>query len=124
MIDSKQVRIVALDLPTSWNLTGPDDEFTVRMFAAVNGMMLDILAAVARKDFEDRRRRQAEGSARTKAAGLYKGRSENKARNKAIAGMLQDGRTWREVMDATGCGRTLLAEISRQLKARSTKAES
>jgi len=70
LIDAKEVRIVALDLPTSWNLTAPADEFTARMFAAVNAMMLDVLAAVARKDYEDRRRRQAEGTAKARAAGL------------------------------------------------------
>lgn len=112
-IDAKQVRIVALDLPTSWSLTSPSDDFTGRMFAAVNSMMLDVLAAVTRKDYEDRRRRQSEGTARAKAAGLYKGRPENKARNAVIATMLRDGRTWREIMDATGCSRTLLAKIAR-----------
>ena len=55
-IGAKQVRIVALDLPTSWSLVAPPDEFTARMFAAVNNMMLDVLAAVARKDYDDRRR--------------------------------------------------------------------
>lgn len=112
-IDNKQVRVVALDLPTSWSLVAPVDEFTGRMFAAVNSMMLDVLAAVARKDYEDRRRRQSEGTVRAKEAGLYKGRPENKARNTAIAAMLRDGRTWREIMDATGCSRTLLAKIAR-----------
>ena len=58
-IDARQVRIVALDLPTSWSLAAPADDFTDRMFAAVNNMMLDVLAAVARKDYEDRRRRQS-----------------------------------------------------------------
>jgi len=115
-IDAKQVRIVALDLPTSWGLATPVDDFSARMFAAVNSMMLDVLAAVARKDYEDRRRRQAEGTARAKAAGLYKGRPENKARNAAIATMLRDGRSWREIMDATGCSRTLLAKLTRDLK--------
>ena len=117
-IDAKQVRIVALDLPTSWNLAAPADEFTGRMFAAVNNMMLDVLAAVARKDYEDRRRRQAEGTARAKVAGLYKGRPENKARNTAIAAMLGSGRTWREIMDGTGCSRTLLAKIAGELRSR------
>ena len=117
-IDTKQVRIVALDLPTSWNLAAPADEFTGRMFAAVNNMMLDVLAAVTRKDYEDRRRRQAEGTARAKAVGLYKGRPENKARNAAIAAMLGSGRTWREIMDGTGCSRTLLAKIAGELRAR------
>ncbi|KQN89956.1 resolvase [Sphingomonas sp. Leaf231] len=113
MIDAKQVHIVALDLPTSWALTEPADEFTGRMFAAVNAMLLDVLAAVARKDYVDRRRRQAEGIVKAKAAGLYKGRPANKARNAAISSLLRDGRTWREIMDATGCSRTLLAKIAR-----------
>ena len=88
-IEAKQVRIVALDLPTSWGLAAPSDDFTRRMSAAVNAMMLDVLAAVARKDYEGRRRRQAEGTAKAKAAGLYKGRQENTARNEGIAAMLQ-----------------------------------
>lgn len=112
-IDGKQIRIVALDLPTSWSLVDPADEFTSRMFAAVNSMMLDVLAAVARKDYEDRRRRQAEGTERAKRSGLYKGRPANTERNRAIANMLRD-HTWREVMAATGCSRTLLAKIARE----------
>jgi len=113
LIDSRQVRIVALDLPTSWSIATPSDEFTSRMFAAVNAMMLDVLAAVARKDYEDRRRRQAEGTAKAKAAGLYKGRPENKTRNAAISSLLRDGRSWRDIMAATACSRTLLAKIAR-----------
>ena len=71
-IDTKQVRIAALDLPTSWTLLGATkDDFTSRMLSAVNGMLLDMLAAVARKDYEDRRRRQAEGQAKAKAEGRY-----------------------------------------------------
>jgi DNA invertase Pin-like site-specific DNA recombinase len=68
-LDAKQIRVVAVDLPTSWLLASPGDEFTARMFAAVNGMMLDVLAAVARKDYDDRRRRQAQGQAKAKAEG-------------------------------------------------------
>src|SRR5437763_426786 len=70
-LDAKEVRVVALDLPTSWMLTS-GDEFTKRMFAAVNGMMLDVLAAVARKDYDDRRRRQAQGVAKAKREGKYR----------------------------------------------------
>jgi hypothetical protein len=53
------------------------DEFTGRMFEAINGMLLDMLAAVARKDYDDRRRRQAQGQAKAKAEGRYKGRPED-----------------------------------------------
>jgi len=60
-----------------------------------------------------RRRRQAEGTAKAKAAGLYKGRPANKTRNDAIASLLSDGRSWRYIMDAMKCSRTLLAKIAR-----------
>ncbi|EIM73764.1 resolvase [Nitratireductor aquibiodomus RA22] len=61
-IASKRVRVVALDLPTSHQLIKPGaDEFSARMLDAINGMMLDMLAAIARKDYEDRRRRQCSG---------------------------------------------------------------
>jgi DNA invertase Pin-like site-specific DNA recombinase len=64
------MRIVALDLPTSWMMaTNAGDESTVRMFEAINGMLLDMLAAVARKDYVDRRHRQAQGQAKAKAEG-------------------------------------------------------
>jgi hypothetical protein len=50
------MRVVALDLPTSWMMaTNTADEFNGRMFEAINGMLLDMLAAVARKDYDDRR---------------------------------------------------------------------
>jgi DNA invertase Pin-like site-specific DNA recombinase len=91
-VDARQVRIVALDLPTSWMLlNGSKDDFSGRMLSAINGMMLDMLAAIARKDYEDRRRRQAEGQAKAKAAGKYKGRAEDTKRNGAIAAMLERG---------------------------------
>lgn len=113
-IDERQVRVVALDLPTSWMLAAPADDFTGRMFAAVNGMMLDVLAAVARKDFEDRRRRQKEGQAKAKAAGLYKGRAEDVTRNATIAGLLAKGVPWSQVQAATGCSRATVAKIAKR----------
>jgi len=47
-LTARRVRVVALDLPTSWMMaTSNTDEFTGRMFEAINGMLLDMLAAVA-----------------------------------------------------------------------------
>jgi DNA invertase Pin-like site-specific DNA recombinase len=37
-------------------------------------MLLDMLAAVARKDYEDRSRRQLDGIQKAKEQGAYKGR--------------------------------------------------
>lgn len=116
-IAARQIRVVALDLPTSWIMaTTHADDFTVRMFEAVNGMMLDVLAAVARKDFEDRRRRQAEGQARAKAEGKYQGRPADEKRHKAIADMLGRGMSWSAVIDATGCSRTTVAAVAKAMR--------
>ena len=110
-LEARQIRVVALDLPTSWQLALPGDEFTARMFAALNAMMLDMLAAVARKDYEDRRRRQAQGIVKAKAAGAYRGRPEDTARNAGIAGMLRSGMSWTAIQGATGCSRATIAKV-------------
>lgn len=116
-LDRRQIRVVALDLPTSWMLASPADEFTARMFGAVNAMMLDVLAAVARKDYEDRRRRQAQGQAKAKAEGRYRGRNENTARNDGIAAMLKGGASWTKIQAATGCSRATVAKIAKRFTA-------
>jgi DNA invertase Pin-like site-specific DNA recombinase len=111
-LDAKQIRIVALDLPTSGMLAAPADEFTGRMLSALNGMMLDMLAAVARKDYVDRRRRQAQGIAQRKAAGLYRGRPEDVDRNRGISAMLAGGAAWSTIQRATGCSRATIAKVA------------
>ncbi|MCC0016339.1 MAG: recombinase family protein [Rhodobiaceae bacterium] len=114
-IKGRKVRIVALDLPTSWGMASAgEDGFTARMLEAVNGMLLDMLAAIARKDYEDRLRRQAEGIKRAKAAGKYRGRPADKKRNAAIVKMLKRGDSWREIIDATGASRSTLARLAKQ----------
>lgn len=115
---ARHVRVVALDLPTSWTMAGPKaDAFTARMFDAINGMLLDVLAAVARKDYDDRRRRQVQGQAKAKAEGRYKGRPENTKRNAGIAKMLKGGASWSDVQGAFGCSRATVAKIARQARA-------
>jgi len=115
-IDARQVRVVALDLPTSWMLAAPSDEFTARMFSAMNSMLLDVLAAVARKDYAGRRRRQAEGQMKAREAGRYRGRPEDLKRNAAIKEMLRKGLSWSQVQDATGCSRATVAKVAARVR--------
>jgi DNA invertase Pin-like site-specific DNA recombinase len=111
-ISKKRVRVVALDLPTSWQLAKQGDDLTQRMLEALNGMMLDMLAAIARKDYEDRRRRTAQGIAKAKLVpGKYKGRPENIEKNTAILALLAAGNTWSEVCAATGASRSTLSRL-------------
>lgn len=115
-IAGKRVRVVALDLPTSHQLIQPGaDEFTARMLDAINGMMLDMLAAIARKDYEDRRRRQKQGVEKAKAAGAYRGRPEDGKRNAGITAMLRAGQSWSSIIAATGCSRSTLARLSKRM---------
>lgn len=114
-IKSRRVKVVALDLPTSWDmLTAKPDDLQSRMLDAINSMMLDMLAAIARKDYEDRRRRQAQGIARAKAEGAYKGRPEDAERNAAIIKMLKAGQSWSSIVSATGCSRSTLSRLAKR----------
>jgi DNA invertase Pin-like site-specific DNA recombinase len=73
-----------------------------------------MLAAIARKDYEDRRRRTAEGIAKAKQVdGKYKGRPENVAKNTAILALLAAGNTWSEVCAATGASRSTLSRLTK-----------
>ncbi len=115
-IRQRQVRVVALDLPTSWAMTSEDiDEFTRRMQEALNGMMLDMIAAIARKDYDDRRRRQAQGITKAKAEGRYRGRPEDTQRNSAIQTMLKSGQSWSSIVSATGASRSTLARLAKRV---------
>ena len=58
---------------------------------AVNNMLVDILATMACKDYELRRQRSAQGIAKAKTMGAYKGRPENIERNNGIAKILAGG---------------------------------
>ena len=117
-IQSRQIKIIALDLPTSWSMTKVDgDPFTARMLEAVNSMLLDMLGAVARKDYEDRRRRQSEGITKAKAAGLYRGRPVDAERHAVIGKMLAAGQSWSFIQSATDCSRSTIARIAKTSRA-------
>ncbi|MEZ8088375.1 recombinase family protein [Vibrio sp. 1S139] len=79
MLNKKELKVISLDLPTSHIALAPQvtDEFTNSMIKAINSMMMDMLAAIARKDYQDRRRRQAEGITKAKEEGKYRGRQPN-----------------------------------------------
>lgn len=115
----KKVTVVSIDLSTSHAALKPTegmDDFTKGMIAAVNGMLLDMLAVVARKDYEDRRRRQAEGIATAKADGAYKGRPADLDLHKRVSELLTDGKSIRKVAELLKCSTTTVQKV-KQLNA-------
>ncbi|MBV6598093.1 recombinase family protein, partial [Acinetobacter baumannii] len=72
-------------------------EFMDSVLRAINDMLLDMLAAIARKDYEDRRKRQMQGIARAKAQGKYKGRGKDMEKRKIIASLLKSGHSYSDI---------------------------
>lgn len=72
------LQVVSLDLPLTHLLLRPaaagDDSAHRWMTRAMSQMFLEFMAAFARKDYETRCAGAAQGIAKAKAAGVYKGR--------------------------------------------------
>ncbi|ENU8987590.1 recombinase family protein [Salmonella enterica] len=116
-ITDKRLSVVSLDLPTShMALTNAvSDDFTRSMLKAVNGMMLDMLAAIARKDYEDRRRRQAEGISKAKAEGRYRGRVADAQKHELIRTLrLINGKSLRETARLAGVSKMTVIRVCKK----------
>lgn len=118
-IAAKRIQIVALDLPTSHAMLkqADADEFTSRMLSAINGMLLDMLAAIARKDYEDRRKRQRQGVQAAKDAGKYRGRPADDDKRSRIGELLNDGKSWGDIERLLAVSRSTIAKVAKARKA-------
>lgn len=123
MIAEKGVRIVALDLPSTHSMLIDDDSFTTQILASINNMMLDVLAVIARKDYDDRRRRQAEGVAKAKAQGLYTGRPKDAELHRKITSLLAEGKSWSAIQDLLGCGRGTIKRVKDEIQERANESQ-
>lgn len=112
-IDAKGLRIVALDLPTSHQglRDTKGDEFTSRMLSAINSMLVEMMAAIARKDYEQRRERQAQGIQKAKAAGKYQGRPVDEELHKRVKELLGAGMGIRATARHANCSTTTVLRI-------------
>lgn len=115
ILDTKGVLVVALDLPTShaaMQSSRNGDDFTGRMLAAINSMLMDMLAAVARKDYDDRRRRADQGIAKAKEAGVYQGRPVDEKLHKRIKECLAAGMSLRKTATTVGCALSTVQRVA------------
>lgn len=116
-IDEKSLRIVALDLPTShMGLSeSSSDEFTARMLDAVNSMMLDMMAAIARKDYEQRRERQQQGIEKAKAEGKFRGRKVDVVKRERIKELLNAGFSVRKAARHAGASTHTVQRVKKEM---------
>src|SRR5690554_2206909 len=115
LLSEKRLMSVSPELPTSWMALKSSDstEFTSSIIQAVNGMLLDMLAAVARKDYEDRRRRQLQGIETAQVDGKYVGRKPDLKKRASIASLLKAGQSYSSIQVTLGCSRHLIADVKK-----------
>jgi len=118
-IESKGLRVVAVDLPTSHQAmsAGDGQAITDRILDAINRMMVDMMAAIARKDYEDRRRRQAEGIQKAIAAGRYEGRPVNQKLHRDIGELLEANLSVRDIASKLGCSTSTVQRVKKNRQA-------
>lgn len=118
-INEKGIRLVMLDLPTShMNLSNAGDDVTTAIMKAINSMIIDIMAAMARKDYMQRRERAAQGMAKARAEGKLTGRKVDTVTNDKVIKLLKAGtHSWSEVVDLCGVSRAQVAKLAKIVKA-------
>ena len=116
MLAKKRLAVVSKELPTSYMAfqAVSSTEFMTSILQAINSMMLDMLAAIARKDYEDRRSRQIQGIERARAQGKYKGRRKDTEKRKVIASLLKAGHSYSEIQVMAKCSRQLIADVVKE----------
>ena len=91
------------------------------MLSVINDLMLDMLAAIARKDYEDRRRRQKEGILKARSEGRYRGRPIDIELQQKVEGMLSDKKSYDYIQNILGCSRSTISKVSKRLKLNNLK---
>lgn len=114
-LQSKGLRLISLDLPTTHDFAKAGDWLTDSIIENINRMMLDVMAVTARTEYETKRKRQAEGIAKAKAKGRFKGRPADTEKHNKIKKLLNAGMTWSEIEKLVPCSSWTIAKVKKQL---------
>lgn len=115
-LQNKGLRLISLDLPTSHDLTKAGDWLTDSIIENINRMMLDVMAVTARTDYETKRKRQAEGIAKAKEKGRFKGRPVDTEKHKKIRKLLNAGMPWKDIEKLVPCSSWTIAKVKKELE--------
>jgi len=89
MIEQHELRIVSLDVPTSWlalsdKAPSKTDPIICAVITAINNMLIDLMAAMSHKDWLSRRQRQRQGIERAHTPGKYQGKQADQERHQKV----------------------------------------
>jgi len=117
-IEKHELRIVSLDVPTSWQaLSDKDpsqaDPITRAVITAINNMLIDLMAAMSHKDWLSRhRQRQKQGIERAHSQGKYRGKQADQERHPKVLYYRQIKKlSIRETSEATGYSPSQICRI-------------
>ena len=111
-IMAKGLVIVVVDQPMTHAVFSSGEQNSITL--ALTEFMLDLGAAMARDDYETRHKRQAQGIAKAKAEGKYRGRQPNLALHHDILDQLTLGRSYSQIQEKLGCSRATIAKVVKQ----------
>ncbi|HFQ5003812.1 TPA: recombinase family protein [Vibrio vulnificus] len=111
------INIVVLDQPMTHTVLTHTDQQTSMISRVLTEFMVDLAAAMARDDYETRRKRQAQGIEKAKALGKYQGRKPDVKLRENIQLLLTEGKSWSQVQSLLGCSRSTIATVKRLNKA-------
>ncbi|PSW79137.1 recombinase family protein [Photobacterium damselae] len=111
-IMAKGLVIVVIDQPMTQMIFSSGKQNSITL--ALTEFMLDLGAAMARDDYETRHKRQAQGIAKAKAEGKYRGRQPNLALHHDILDQLTLGRSYSQIQEKLGCSRATIAKITKK----------
>ncbi|GLO64007.1 resolvase [Vibrio sp. MACH09] len=103
------IHIVVVDQPMTHSVLSHSSENTM-IAKVLTEFMIDLAAAMSRDDYETRRKRQAQGIAKAKAAGKYQGRKPNIKLRENIILLIGEGKSWTQVQELLGCSRSTIAK--------------
>ena len=75
-----------------------------------------MLAAIDRKDYEDRRNRQMQDIASAKTKGKYSGCRKDTEKRKIITSLLKSRHSYSEIQTTAKCSRQLISVIAKEAK--------
>ncbi|MCY1286520.1 hypothetical protein D9M68_679180 [compost metagenome] len=116
VIESKGLRLVVADLPTSHMLV-TDKGITGQIMSVINNMLIDLMATMARLDQEKRVERIKQGLENKRAKGeKVGGKGRNQAKWKKVADLLKrNGNTMEEIAKLAEVGVATVYRIKKEL---------
>jgi DNA invertase Pin-like site-specific DNA recombinase len=115
IINSKGLRLVVVDLPTTHTLLSTDD-LTSSILSIINNMLLDVMATMARLDNGKRIERIRQGQARARSAGkMIVGSSKNLELRKKITDYLDKSLKAEDIAKIVGCGVATVYRTKKEL---------